>query len=324
MAGAFTHQLRAAHRVSSPTSSTSRASAGSSGKVITLRSKARRPARVIQDPSTTTPARWRFELIHDGILDGVSLEARPEEDGYGSATGVVQRVKAHLRSGRVLPLSAPIEDADGHCLSRERPSSTTNSNLYEMDPETRRALPTARDRTTAAIPGAPRRERAPRRDRHPRRRHPPDRDSRYFGGNRMSATQSELRLARLIDAARADHQLARRQARGARRQDGERDATRSRSPCTGNSIDGPRQGDRRARRDRRGEQQGDRAVEEDPSRPGRRRRCRGGRRRASSTGRCPPTPATSSSPARAARPRRSKASSATRPRSTGPRAGCSC
>ena len=84
-----------------------------------------------------------------------------------TADGVVRRVKAHLTHRRVVP--RPGVPGRRPCSpSARRQSSTKTCYRSNHGPRARRTLPTARDRTTAAIPGAPRRERTP-----PRRRAPP-------------------------------------------------------------------------------------------------------------------------------------------------------
>ena len=108
----------------------------------------------------------------------------------------------------------------------------------------------------------------------------------------MAATQSELRLARLIDER--EHTQTLHEGKLAdvgddkllsEADEAQITAYRERVFTLDKEIARPR-------RNRRGEQQGAGAVPEDPARPGRRRRCRRGRRRASCTAPWPPTPAT--------------------------------
>lgn len=134
--GAFDDQLVAGHRLKVLLNFEHRGSIGDVvGKGVALRSLPdglHGTFRMSQDRDGDKA----LELINDGILDSVSLEARPKPNGsVRTAQGVVRRVRAHLHNVALCRQGA---FADARVLAvREAPDVILDEELLpvEMDPE---------------------------------------------------------------------------------------------------------------------------------------------------------------------------------------------
>lgn len=134
MPGVFDHQLSAANRV--------HAKYGHSASVvdvvghgIELRSVERDGYHISTKIHQTLQGETALELLRDGALPCVSLEARPVRNNRTS-TGVVQRVKAHL-SGFAFCRQGAFAGAQVLAI-REAPEVTIDEEILpvDMDPET--------------------------------------------------------------------------------------------------------------------------------------------------------------------------------------------
>lgn len=136
-AGAFDEQLIAGHRLKVLLNFEHRPGIGDVvGKGIALRS--------LPDGlhgsfrmSDTQDGEKALELINDGILDSVSLEAFPKKGGsVRTAEGVVRRVKAHLHNVALCRRGA-FDDARVLAV-REKPEVIIDEELLpiDIDPET--------------------------------------------------------------------------------------------------------------------------------------------------------------------------------------------
>ena len=197
---------------------------------------------------------------------GRRRRSRPRE-------GVVRRVKAHLEAVAfarfgAYPSATVLAVRERATFDEELPEELLPA---EMDPETGRALSPARARVARALPGAP------RRNGHPRMRRAPPRSAPARPGQattlrRNDGRNTERAQARPPDRrARDGHAAARgaaRRRREARREGDDRRRSGRRSPPT---ASGPRISTRRSptlAETVEGNNTRDRAVEEDPPRPG--------------------------------------------------------
>ena len=209
--GAFDAPAEGREPGRSRTSSTSRGSAGIVGHGVALRSRAPTACTGRSRSTRTADGDKALMLIREGVLDGVSLEAVPEEDGpHGGRCGPARQ--GAPAGGRVLPLRR----LPGRGRAR-RPRGGQRRRLdeellpVEMDPE-------LVERCRRLGIDLPQRYQA----------HPDETDTPPSGhlrdGTRqtvpattseetMSATQSELRLARLIDERETTHKLHEEHAR---------------------------------------------------------------------------------------------------------------
>lgn len=94
MPGVFDHQLNAAHHIVGNFEHQP-GIGGIVAKGVALRSAADGFYGSFR-PLNTPNGETTLELVKEGVLTGVSLEARPTKGGSRRANGVVQRVKAHL------------------------------------------------------------------------------------------------------------------------------------------------------------------------------------------------------------------------------------